>query len=86
MSEQEQHNRSAGAAMTDHSNPTPADEFRTAHGAILATRSCEHHCADCEGEDHHWMLECPEDGDPLMVCKHCDAWREIRDEDDEHFQ
>lgn len=58
-------------------DPTPADEFRTAHGAILANRPCARHCADCDGEDHHWMVECPEGGDPVMICKHCDAWREM---------
>lgn len=62
-------------------NPT-ADEFRTAHGAILANRPCAHHCVDCEGEDHHWMPECPDEGDPVMVCKHCDAWREMTNDDE----
>lgn len=63
-------------------DPVCPDEFRSAHGAILANRPCDLHCVDCEGEDHHWMPACPEDGEPLMVCKHCDAWREMRDDDD----
>ena len=57
------------------------DEFRTAEGAIAASRPCEKHCTVCEGMDHHWMDECPDEGEPLMVCKHCPAWREITDED-----
>lgn len=34
---------------------------------------CERHCTVCEGQDHHWMLDCDEDtGEPIMVCKHCE--------------
>lgn len=52
---------------------------------------CGRHCSVCEGMDHHWMPGMAaedEDGDTLdgemvMVCKHCDAVREITDEDDE---
>ncbi len=62
-------------------NPTPADEIRTAAGAIAASKPCVRHCIECDGEDHHWMADCPEDGDPVMVCKHCDAWREMTDDD-----
>jgi predicted peroxiredoxin len=58
-----------------------ADDFRTVEGAIAASKTCEKHCVMCEGEDHHWMADCPEDGEPLMVCKHCPAWREMRDDD-----
>jgi len=32
--------------------------------------------------DHHWMPDCDElTGMPIMVCKHCDAQREMTDED-----
>lgn len=27
-------------------------------------------------------ISAPVTGDPVMVCKHCDAWREIADEDE----
>jgi hypothetical protein len=64
-------------------NDPPSDEFRTIEGAIAANRPCARHCDQCEGEDHHWIPECPEEGDPLMVCKHCPAWREMTAEDDE---
>lgn len=33
-------------------------------------------CTECVGEEHHWltsMPECPEDGEPFIPCKHCDA-------------
>ena len=64
-------------------DPTPTDEFRTVEGAILASRPCERQCVDCNGDDnHHWIAECPEHGDPVMVCKHCDAWREMTDDDE----
>jgi hypothetical protein len=39
-------------------------------------------CSTCEGLDHHWMLygddEYPEG---VMICKHCEATREITDDD-----
>jgi hypothetical protein len=39
-------------------------------------------CVDCEGEDHHWMLDAnaahPEG---FMVCKHCEATRPLTDAD-----
>jgi len=39
-------------------------------------------CTDCEGQDHHWMPDCDEEtGLPVMVCKHCEATREITDAD-----
>lgn len=56
--------------------------LRTVHGARLAKHPCLVHCSVCDGEDHHWMEDFDEaTGDPLMVCKHCDAWREYTDED-----
>jgi hypothetical protein len=33
-------------------------------------------CVECRGEEHHWltsMPECPEEGEPYVPCKHCDA-------------
>ena len=43
---------------------------------------CKLHCAECEGEDHHWMPDCDDEtGDPVMVCKHCEATRPMRDDD-----
>ena len=63
------------------SQAEPEDEVRTAEGTILAKTPCARHCTGCEGEDHHWMPECDGVGEPLMVCKHCPAWREITDED-----
>lgn len=33
-------------------------------------------CTQCEGEDHHWMEDCDDDGEPIWVCKHCDATKE----------
>jgi hypothetical protein len=61
--------------------PLPEGEYRTAAGAILATKPCARHCTVCEGVDHHWLAECDDDGMPLMVCKHCEAWREITTDD-----
>lgn len=43
-------------------------------------------CVDCEGMDHHWMPDCDEEGgNSVMVCKHCDATRDMTDEDDDGF-
>jgi len=43
---------------------------------------CERHCSVCEGSDHHWMPDFDEEtGDPHMACKHCDATREMTDDD-----
>lgn len=45
--------------------------------------TCEHHCTICEGQDHHWLPDCDEEtGEPVMVCKHCGATREMRDDDE----
>lgn len=60
-------------------NAREVDETRSIEGAVAAQYPCTRHCVDCEGSDHHWMPEC--DGEPLMVCKHCPAWREMRDDD-----
>jgi len=68
--------------------PLPLDDTdddaprRTIAGAILANRPCERHCAICDGDDHHWLAECDSDGAPIMVCKHCEAWREMTDDED----
>lgn len=51
-------------------------------GELLAREPCAAHCSNCEGMDHHWMPDCDElTGMPIMVCKHCDAQREMTDED-----
>ena len=40
---------------------------------------CSRKCSGCEGVDHHWMDDCDEEtGDPINVCKHCDAVRPYR--------
>lgn len=39
-------------------------------------------CDLCEGQDHHWLPEFDErTGEGYMACKHCDATREITDDD-----
>lgn len=46
---------------------------------------CGFHCSVCEGMDHHWMPDSDDeinDGEPLMVCKHCPATRPIREDED----
>ncbi len=52
-------------------------------GAIAANRPCATHCTVCEGEDHHWLDECADEGDPIQVCKHCNAWRPFGDDADD---
>jgi len=43
---------------------------------------CGIHCSECDGEDHHWMPDYDDDsGEPIMVCKHCEAQRPLTDED-----
>ena len=52
--------------------------------------ACSYACSGCDGE-HHWLEECvvadeaqdlvdnwklPEEGSPILVCKHCNAWAE----------
>lgn len=59
------------------------DEVRSIEGAVAAVYPCERHCSVCDGMDHHWMPDCDDAGEPLMVCKHCPAWREMTDDDDE---
>lgn len=59
--------------------------------AVVIPSVCKRHCSACEGADHHWMpgfANEDEDGAPdgeemVMVCKHCDAVREVRDDEDE---
>jgi hypothetical protein len=47
----------------------------------MAKTECRR-CTDCEGLDHHWMADCDEEtGLPVMVCKHCEATREMTDAD-----
>lgn len=59
------------------------DEIEKAIGAAKPA-PCGIHCTVCEGSDHHWLPDCDEDtGEPIMVCKHCDATTEYFDEDDE---
>lgn len=44
-------------------------------------------CVGCEGEEHHWMVEC-DDARPegVMACRHCPAVRPITDADLEDFE
>ncbi len=59
----------------------PFDEIEKAV-AKATPAPCAKHCEQCEGEDHHWMPDYDDETDePLMVCKHCEATREIRDGD-----
>jgi len=58
-------------------------EPMTIEGANAAGRPCERHCSVCEGMDHHWMDDCTDEGEPVQVCKHCEAWRPYQDDDDE---
>jgi hypothetical protein len=58
------------------------DESRSAEGAILALSPCSRHCTICDGDDHHWIIDCDDEGDPIVVCKHCPAWREPREGDE----
>ena len=47
-----------------------------------AAETCRR-CTECVGEEHHWltsMPECPEDGEPFIPCKHCDARAAVCDE------
>jgi hypothetical protein len=44
-------------------------------------------CINCEGEEHHWMMECDDDHpEGIMACKHCPATRAIQDSDFEEFE
>lgn len=48
---------------------------------------CPRPCNICEGLDHHWLPDCPDDEDggepiPVMACKHCDEVREYTDDDE----
>jgi hypothetical protein len=62
-------------------NAISEDDVRSAEGVLAALQPCVKHCTVCEGHDHHWMPECDDAGEPLMVCKHCPAWREMKDGD-----
>lgn len=42
---------------------------------MSASEACRR-CVECAGQQHHWltsMPECPENGEPFIPCKHCDA-------------
>lgn len=62
-------------------NARAEDGIRTVSGAVAAQYPCPRHCTECEGQEHHWMEDCPDVGDPVMACKHCDAWREMTEAD-----
>ena len=50
--------------------------------AMTTVTTCLKHCSVCEGQDHHWMVEYDENnGDARMACKHCEATRDMTDED-----
>lgn len=54
---------------------------------------CALHCSTCEGLPHHWMFdandeETADEGEDLypegrMVCKHCETWRDVTDNDED---
>lgn len=56
---------------------------------------CNVHCPICEGSPHHWMFDAHDATDDeddsgkdhypegRMVCKHCETWRDITDNDEE---
>ncbi len=62
-------------------NAKEVDETRSPEGALAALSPCWRHCTVCDGQDHHWLPECDDAGEPLMVCKHCPAWREMKEGD-----
>lgn len=63
----------------------------------IKPENCPGPCTGCEPGDHHWMEDSldpaneDDQGHPalvgktedvmVMVCKHCDAWREMTDAD-----
>lgn len=57
------------------------DEPLTELNKLKALTDCAKRCVQCNGngETHHWLEECDDDGEPIEVCKHCDAWREPSD-------
>lgn len=58
-----------------------AAEPRQCPDVALAPLICPR-CIDCEGEAHHWMVECDEKRpEGVMTCRHCPATRPITDED-----
>lgn len=77
--------------MTNPNTPQESQTSGLDETPILVPAVCKRHCSVCEGADHHWMpgiANEDEDGDTIdgemvMVCKHCDAVREVTDEDDE---
>lgn len=63
-------------------NAREEDEVRSVEGAVAAAYPCPRQCTQCDGDgSHHWMPDCDDAGEPLMVCKHCPAWREMTDKD-----
>jgi hypothetical protein len=53
------------------------EEPLTIERANLAGQPCDRQCSSCEGTTdlHHWLDECADEGDPINICKHCEAWR-----------
>ena len=63
------------------SNDHVAEPFRSILNRVAGRRACRR-CSDCEGSEHHWMPDVDDETDePVMVCKHCEATREMTDED-----
>lgn len=62
-------------------NAREVDDVRSIEGAVAANYQCPRTCPACEGLDHHYIADCDEHGEPLMVCKHCPAWRNMTDAD-----
>lgn len=69
------------AAHTLHYDEAPL----TIDAANLAGQPCELRCSICEGADalHHWLDEWSDEGDPIQLCKHCEAWRVYPDDNAE---
>lgn len=71
------------AIANAHQLDDDEENLRTPQGKSLALKPCTvGPCTVCEGEDHHWLPECDDLG-PFYVCKHCPAWREMSDDDEE---
>lgn len=71
------------------------EDFDTAPGRLHGPAKCPRRCSECAG-NHHWIEHCPDpefDKDRISmamlavgveagyVCKHCDAWAEMGDEE-----
>ncbi len=76
-------------------DPTFSEEVGTLHGPVV----CPHPCSECPDAEHHWIPDwTDEPGHPVAeydaehdtshalgfwACKHCPAWSELEDVEDE---